>query len=100
MMKRITSILAGIFLLLAGCQEKEPAYTPTPVIQISFDKFDGENLYVTVKSLNTDAVYAMACGKDDPAPSAEEIASKGFLETDGRIAIAGLKQNNPSLIAL
>lgn len=91
-MRRITRILVCIILLLTCCKEKEPAYTPNPVIEISFDRFDGETLFVNVRSISTDAVYAIACGKDDPVPTAQDIARDGFIAENGKIAIAGLRQ--------
>ena len=90
MIKKIAYILSVLLLLIACGKEEKPEYTITPVIDLSFDSFYQDGLYVNIRSINTDAVYAMASELGTPAPSAEEIAQKGFKAEGNKVFIGGL----------
>lgn len=63
-----------------------------PVISISFSEFSASGLVVDVKSVNVDAVYALAVKTGSDAPSAEEIVENGIKEEAGQIVISGLEK--------
>ena len=87
-----------IFLLSALCLHscngtEEPAYVPKPVIEVTFSRFIGDGVVISVNSLNVTEVYAMACKPTDEAPAAEVIAANGTPEENGEITISGLKKD-------
>lgn len=88
---KITFLFVSLLLLSAcGPKEEKPDYVPTPVVELSFEKFQGDGVVLSVKSINTDAVYGIALISSEPAPSAEDIAAEGIKEENGKISISGL----------
>lgn len=87
---KLVTLLA--FLLLAvGCgKEEKPTYVPKPVIQVTVDEVSGDHVTLSVRSLNTDGVYAIVLPASSPTPSGEEIAKDGTAAEDGRIVLGGL----------
>lgn len=98
MQKKLLVLLSFLLLLLSCGGEKKPAYIPKPAISISYQGFGEHGLIVAVESLNTDAVYALACSPSETAPEAGKIAETGFKEEDGVIIIPGLAQDTDYII--
>lgn len=90
MIKRLIYILPFFLLLLSCGKEEEPTYTPKPVIQIAVEDVKGDHIVLSVKSLNTDGVYAIAFPKGSEAPSNEDIVDKGTSVQEDKIILKGL----------
>lgn len=85
--------MISMLLLLCSCgKEKEPEYVPVPVVEISLEKFQGDGVVISVKSINTDAVYGMAVEYGAEVPSAEQIAAAGNKAGNGTLFIRGLEK--------
>lgn len=86
--------LMSVMLAFAACDKnrKEPEYIPNPVVEISFDRFQGDGVLLSVRSINTDAVYGIARKMSEPAPEAEEIVEEGTSVEDGDLFIGGLEK--------
>ena len=98
MTDRIQYILAALLLLIVSCEQKEPEYVKTPVIEIGFESFYKDGLYVSIKSVNTDAVYGMAVKADEAAPAAAEIVAEGFKAEGDRLFIGGLENDTDYIV--
>lgn len=89
-------------LLLAACscnkEKDEPEYIGKPVIEISFDRFHKDGLYVSIKSVNTDAVHVVALHADSEAPSAQDIVTEGSVAEDDILFIGGLEKDTEYII--
>lgn len=91
-MRLFKTLTAVIFLLLCSCGKKEePAYVPKPVIEASFEKFQGTGIVVSLRTVNTDAVYGLVQKASEATPSADEIAEKGVKAENGELFIDGLE---------
>ena len=78
MIRRILYIVSAI-LIIASCKNEEtPEYERNPAVELSFDSFYKDGMYVSIRSINTDAVYIMAAKAAVPAPSAEKIVEDGI----------------------
>lgn len=84
-------ILLTFLLLAVGCGKKEkPAYVPKPVIQVTVEEVSGDHVTLSVMSLNTDGVYAVALPSGSAVPSGEDITKNGTGAEDGKIILGGL----------
>ena len=93
MIKRLIFIFTSILLLVACRHEEEkPVYTPNPGIEISFDSFYMDGVKVNLRSINTDAIYAMAQEVKMEAPTAEELVLNGMKVEGKQFFLGGLAQ--------
>ena len=90
MRNHLIYLLSAFLFLTVSCQEKEPEYVKTPVIEIEFDSFYQGGVYIKVRSINTDAVYGTAVSAGEAAPVADDIVKNGSRAEDDRIFIGGL----------
>lgn len=90
--KRFIYLLAFLLLTLSCGREKGPEYVATPVIEMEFGSFTDGGVSIKVRSMNTDAVYAVARTASEGYPTSQEIVEKGYEEKDGVIFIPDLKQ--------
>ena len=91
-MRKLLYILSLILVAVSCQNEEKPEYIPKPVIEAAFESFKGDGVVVSVKSLNTDAVYGLAQLPADPAPTGAEIAEKGAKAEGKKIFISGLEK--------
>lgn len=88
----ILPVLSILLLAACGCKkEEEPQYTLNPAVEITPDIIKDDRVVLTVKSINTDAVYGIVRLQSEAAPDAAEIEAEGVKEKDGKIAIGGLE---------
>ena len=92
MIKKIAYIFSAFLLLIACGKEEKPEYVRTPVIEISFENFYKDGVNISFRSINTDAVYALALEVDEPAPSAQEIAENGVKAEGNKLFVGGLEK--------
>ena len=92
MIKKLAYILSAVLLLIACGKEETPEYVRTPVIEIKFESFYMDGVNIAIRSINTDAVYAIALETVAPAPSAEEIAKNGVKAGGNKLFIGGLEK--------
>ena len=59
-------MLLPVFVI--SCREKTPEYVRTPVIEMNFNSFYQDGVLMDIRSINTDAVYALALKVGDPDP--------------------------------
>ena len=85
-------ILIIITLLAVSCKEKAPEYVRTPVIEMNFDSFYQDGVIMSIKSINTDAVYALAVKAGDQVPAAEDILINGARTEGKTVFIGGLQK--------
>lgn len=89
------TILAILCLVqISACGEKEkPEYIGRPVVEIATKTVTDTYVTLSVRSVNTDEVYAMAVEMPaESEPSAKEIAEEGYREEDGMIVVKGLER--------
>ena len=92
MIRRILYIVSAI-LIIASCKNEEtPGYERNPAVELSFDSFYKDGMYVSIRSINTDAVYIMAAKATVPAPSAEKIVEDGIKAEGSRCFVGGLEE--------
>lgn len=92
-MRKMIYILL-LSMLMVSCQATEkPEYVKHPVVEISFDSFYLDGVFLNVRSLNADDVYGLAVRTDAPVPSACEVISKGTKAEGKRLFIAGLEKS-------
>ena len=92
MIKKIAYIFSAFLLLIACGKEEKPEYVRTPVIEISFESFYKDGVNISFRSINTDAVYALALEVNEPAPSAQEIAENGVKAEGNKLFVGGLEK--------
>ena len=92
MIKKIAYIFSAFLLLIACGKEEKPEYVRAPVIEISFESFYKDGVNISFRSINTDAVYALALEVDEPAPSAQEIAENGVKAEGNKLFVGGLEK--------
>lgn len=93
MFRRLNILLAFTLLSVSCGEEGKPSYTPKPAIEISVENIADSYVTLSIKSVNTDEVYALAM--ETPVadePEAEEIVENGYAEEDGKITVAGLER--------
>lgn len=89
-MKYHISIMLLLALAVVSCKEKAPEYVRTPVIEMKFDSFYLDGVMIDVRSINADAVYALAVKAKEPAPEADRIIQRGVKADGTTIFIGGL----------
>ena len=90
MIKKLIYILTSLLLLSACGQEEKPNYVRTPAIEISFGSFYQGGIKVNLRSINTDAIYALALYASEQSPSADKIAKEGIKVEGKEFFIGGL----------
>ena len=90
MVKKLLYILTSLLLLSACRQEEKPNYVKTPAIEISFGSFYQGGIKVNLRSINTDAIYALALNSSEQSPSAEKISKEGITVEGKEFFIGGL----------
>lgn len=98
MIRRLLYIFTTILLLTACGQEEKPGFEMAPVIELSFDSFYQDGVRINIRSINTDAIYAMALCSNEQSPSAETIATDGILVEDKQFFIGGLTKETEYII--
>lgn len=99
MFKRL-NILLALTLLSVSCEEEgKPSYTPKPAIEISVENIADSYVTLSIKSVNTDEVYALAM--ESPVadePDAIKIVEEGYAEEGGKITVPGLEREREYMI--
>lgn len=94
-MKRILSYIISLLLIGCACgREEQPAYTPNPVIELSFKNFHMDGVVLEIKSLNTDGIHVLVQPMGTEAPSAEKVAAEGVAAEGKEVFIGGLESDS------
>ena len=81
-----------LILLALSCKEQTPEYVSMPVVELDFSSFYLDGVIMDVRSINTDAVYALALKEDESQPTAEEIVKNGVKAEGNSLFIGGLEK--------
>ena len=92
MTRRILYIISAILIVVSCKNEETPEYVRKPAVELSFDSFYRDGMYVSIRSINTDAVYIMAAEATAPAPSAETIVKDGIRAEGSKCFVGGLAE--------
>ena len=92
MTRRILYIISAILIVVSCKNEETPEYVRKPAVELSFDSFYRDGMYVSIRSINTDAVYIMAAEATAPAPSAETIVKDGIRAEGSKCFVGGLEE--------
>lgn len=100
MTRKLIYMISSLLLIACACDKEKDktVYVGKPVIEINFDSFYKDGLYVGIKSINTDAVHVMASGIESEEPSAEDIVRNGVKAESDKVFIGGLDKDTEYII--
>ena len=93
MSRMIIHTLSVVFLLAVCCQKPTPESVRPPVIEVEFDSFYKDGVYLSLRSVNSEEVYGMALRSGSEVPAAEDIVRAGFKAEGDRLFIGGLEND-------
>ena len=97
MLKKLSILLLALLAVACG-SEPESGYTPVPVIEITFKAFKQDGVVLTLKSLNVDEVYGVACTSSAAVPSPAHIVQNGTKAEGKELFIRGLKNDSDYIV--